>query len=229
MTKTGENEFVEPIESPSNPLAAMQQVASVLTRDEEYAFMQILFSSSATVRNNNFGLPKREVEKLLGTEDPHAFDSFLNRLNHAISRYFRCVYDERRDRVVVIMRVPARQAREVLSAKSLSLLMYIFYHQDVLQNEYTLFTQLFTIFGHESMQARTEIQTNLEPLIKIGAISKLETTSQEVAYSLTVIGSQMFSDSFLKRYTEFSQSQQLNKEEVLRFFKRYNLQGDGTL
>jgi len=37
----------------------------------------------------------------------------------------------------------------------------------------------------------------------------------------------MFSDSFLRRTAEFSQSNKLNKEEVLKFFKRYNLYQEG--
>lgn len=124
------------------------------------------------------------------------------------------------------MRVPARQARSVLSSESLGMLMFIFYHQEVLQNEFTLFNQLLTALGHETLQARRKIQANLEPLLKIGAITKYESSSNEEAYMLTAIGSRMFSNSFLHRSAEFSQSQQLHMDDVLKFFKRYNVGGE---
>ncbi|MUV37852.1 hypothetical protein JNUCC1_01658 [Lentibacillus sp. JNUCC-1] len=209
-----------------NPLAAMQSVQGFLTKEEELAFMHILFSSSATIRSGNFGLSKKEVEKLLDVHnDEAAFDSFIKRLNQVLSRYFQVVYDERRDQVAALMRVPARQARNVLNKESLSLLMFIFYHQEVLQNAYTLFSQLVNSFGHESLQVTRRIQANLDPLKKIGAIENVDTDSSEDAYQLTAIGVNMFSDSYLRRYAEFSQSNQLHMEDVLRFFKRYNLKG----
>lgn len=49
------------------------------------------------------------------------------------------------------------------------------------------------------------------------------------AYTLTAIGSRMFSDSFLHRAAEFSQSQQLHMDDVLKFFKRYNIGGGETI
>jgi tellurite resistance protein len=209
-----------------NPLSAMRNLQGMLTKSEELAFMQILFSSSATIRNANFGLSRKEVEKILGiADDEGAFQSFLTRLNQALSRYFQVIYDQRRDQVVALMRVTARQAKEVLSKESLSILMFIFYHQEVLQNEYTLFSQLVESFGHESLKAAQRIRINLDTLRKIGAIEPYDNASDEEAYQLTAIGSHMFSDSFLRRTAEFSQSNQLHMEDVLRFFKRYNLEG----
>nr|WP_157128101.1 hypothetical protein [Brevibacillus parabrevis] len=212
------------------PLAALRQLSTVLTPDEEYAFMQILFSSSATVRNDNFGLSKREVVRILQlkADDEAGFESFLNRINQAVCRYFQVIYDERRDQIVVLMRVPARQAKELLSSESLAILMFLFYHQDVLQNEFTLFPQLLDAFGHETLDVRRKILTNMNVLLKLGAVMKYDNPSKEEAYLLTVIGSRMFSDSYLKRFTEFSQSQQLHMEDVLKFFKRYNLGGMET-
>lgn len=216
----------------TNPLNAMETLQGFLTREEELAFMQILFSSSATIRAGNFGLSRKKVEKILGTNNDEAFFSFLKRLNQVISRYFKVIYDERRDQVVALMRVSAKQARNVLNKESLAILMFIFYHQEVLQNEYTLFSQLIKSFGHESLKVTRKIQANLDPLKKIGAIEIYETNSDEEAYQLTAIGVNLFSDSFLRRYAEFSQSNQLHMEDVLRFFKRYNLNGgvsDDTL
>lgn len=216
----------------TNPLNAMETLQGFLTREEELAFMQILFSSSATIRAGNFGLSRKKVEKILGTNNDEAFFSFLKRLKQVISRYFKVIYDERRDQVVALMRVSAKQARNVLNKESLAILMFIFYHQEVLQNEYTLFSQLIKSFGHESLKVTRKIQANLDPLKKIGAIEIYETNSDEEAYQLTAIGVNLFSDSFLRRYAEFSQSNQLHMEDVLRFFKRYNLNGgvsDDTL
>ncbi|HEO8419741.1 TPA: hypothetical protein VBX77_001713 [Yersinia enterocolitica] len=218
-----ENEANESINN--NPLYALQSLQGFLTKEEELTFMQILFSSSATIRQGNFGLSRKEVEKLLGGNDEEAFFSFLKRVNQAVSRYFKVVYDERRNQVVVLMRVPAKQARNVLNKESLAILMFIFYHQEVLQNEYTLFSQLINSFGHESLQVTRKIQANLDPLKKIGAIEIYNTNSDEEAYQLTTIGAHLFSDSFLRRYAEFSQSNQLHMEDVLRFFKRYNMNG----
>lgn len=210
-----------------NPLSAMASLQGILSKEEEYAFMQLLFSSSATLRKGNFGLSRTEVEKILGIQkDEKQFFSFLKRVNQGISRYFQVIYDERRDQVVVLMRVPAKQARTVLSKESLALLMFIFYHQEVLQNEFTLFSQLIHAFGHESLKASHKIRVNLDSLKKIGAIDDYqEGDSKEEAYQLTAIGKHLFSDSFLRRYTEFSQSTQLHMEDVLKFFRRYNLEG----
>jgi len=218
--KKEENEYIN-----DNSLNALQSIQGFLTKEEELTFMQILFSSSATIRMGNFGLSRKEVEKLLGVNGEEAFFSFLKRVNQAVSRYFKVIYDERRNLVVAVMRVPAKQARNVLNKESLAVLMFIFYHQEVLQNEYTLFSQLINSFGHESLQVTRKIQANLDPLKKIGAIEIYETNSDEDAYQLTAIGANLFSDSFLRRYAEFSQSNQLHMEDVLRFFKRYNMNG----
>jgi hypothetical protein len=212
----------------ANPLNVMQSLKGVLTEAEELAFMNILFSSSASIRAGNFGLARKEVEKLLGIQgDDEKFFSFLTRVNQAISRYMKVIYDERRDQVVTMMRVPARAARNTLTKESLAILLYMFYQQEVLQHEFTLFDQLLEAFGHETTKANQRILLNLDPLKKIGAIEEYETNSQEKAYQLTAIGVHMFSDSFLRRTAEFSQSNQLNKEEVLKFFKRYNLYQKG--
>jgi hypothetical protein len=61
--------------------------------------------------------------------------------------------------------------------------------------------------------------------MKIGALDPFSSASSEEAYQLTAIGKHMFSDSFLRRFTEFSQSTQLNMDDVLKFYKRYNLEG----
>lgn len=141
----------------------------------------------------------------------------MKRVNQSISRYFQVVYDERRDRIVALIHVPARQARDLLSSESLALLMFIFYHQEVLQNEYTLFAQLLEAFGHESLDVRRKILMNLDALMKLGAVVKYENPSNEEAYALTTIGSRLFSDSYLKRFAEFSHSQQLHMGDVLNF------------
>ncbi|MFE8696137.1 hypothetical protein ACFYKT_07200 [Cytobacillus sp. FJAT-53684] len=215
-----ENDFMN-----DHPLSALQSIQGFLTKEEELTFMQILFSSSATIRMGNFGLSRKEVEKLLGANSEEEFFSFLKRVNQAVSRYFKVIYDERRNQVVALMHVPAKQARTVLNKEGLAILMFIFYHQEVLQNEYTLFSQLINSFGHESLQVTRKIQANLDPLKKIGAIEIYDTSSDEEAYQLTAIGAHLFSDSFLRRYAEFSQSNQLHMEDVLRFFKRYNMNG----
>jgi hypothetical protein len=219
---------MEAEEMNSNPLNVMQALKGVLTEDEELAFMNILFSSSASIRSGNFGLSRKEVEKLLRIQgDDDKFDSFIKRVNQAISRYMKVIYDERRDQVIVMLRVPARAARNTLSPESLAILLYMFYQQEVLQHEFTLFDQLLEAFGHETTKANQRILMNLDPLKKIGAIEEYDTSSQEKAYQITAIGVHMFSDSFLRRTAEFSQSNQLNKEEVLKFFKRYNLYQKG--
>jgi hypothetical protein len=127
------------------------------------------------------------------------------------------------------MHIPARQAKDLLSSESLALLMFIFYHQEVLQNDFTLFTQLLDAFGHESLDIRRKMLANLDPLMKMGAVVKYENPSNEEAYALSAIGSRLFSDSYLKRFAEFSHSQQLNMEDVLKFFKRYNLEAGEPL
>lgn len=211
-----------------NPLNALQAVRGILTAEEELTFMNILFSSSATLRAGNFGLSRREVEKLLQISDQDdKFYSFLQRVNQAVARYFQVIYDERRDQVVVMMRVPARAARSTLSKEALALLLFMFYQQEVLGHEFTLFDQLLNAFGHETTKANQRILANLDQLRKIGALEEYDTNSPEKAYQLTAIGVHMFSDSFLRRTAEFSQSNQLSKEEVLKFFKRYNLYQEG--
>jgi hypothetical protein len=211
-----------------NPLNVMQSLKGILTEEEELTFMNILFSSSATIRSGNFGLSRKEVEKQLQIQgNDEKFFSFLTRVNQAVSRYFKVIYDERRDQVIALMRVPARAARNTLTKESLAILLYMFYQQEVLQHEFTLFDQLLNAFGHETTKANQRILMNIDPLKKIGAIEEYDTNSQEKAYQLTAIGVHMFSDSFLRRATEFSQSNQLNKEEVLKFFKRYNLYQKG--
>lgn len=211
-----------------NPLNVMQSLKGFLTETEELAFMNLLFSSSASIRSGNFGLSRKEVEKLLHIQgDNEKFFSFLTRVNQNMNRYMKVIYDERRDQVIVMMRVPARAARNTLTKESLSILLYMFYQQEVLQHEFTLFDQLLNAFGHETTKANQRLLLNIDPLKKIGAIEEYDTNSQEKAYQLTSIGVHMFSDSFLRRTAEFSQSNQLNKEEVLKFFKRYNLYQKG--
>ncbi|MED1950136.1 hypothetical protein [Brevibacillus centrosporus] len=226
----------EPISSESearaeinvNPLNVMQSLKGILTEVEELTFMNILFSSSASIRSGNFGISRKEVEKQLQIQDDaEKFHSFLTRLNQAVSRYFRVIYDEKRDHVVALMRVPARAARNTLTKESLGILLYMFYQQEVLQHEFTLFDQLLNALGHETTKANQRILLNIDPLKKIGAIEEYDTNSQEKAYQLTAIGANLFSDSFLRRTVEFSQSHQLNKEEVLKFFRRYNLYSKG--
>ncbi len=223
---SSENEISE--ETNANPLNVMQSLKGILTENEEIAFMNILFSSSASIRSGNFGLSRKEVEKQLQIQgDDEGLTSFIKRVNQAVSRYFRVIYDERRDQVVALMRVPARAARNTLTKESLAILLYMFYQQEVLQHEFTLFDQLLNAFGHETTKANQRILLNIDPLKKIGAIEEFETNSHEKAYQLTAIGVHMFSDSFLRRTVEFSQSHQLNKEEVLKFFRRYNLYQKG--
>jgi hypothetical protein len=212
-----------------NPLNVMQAIKGMLTEVEEIVFMNLLFSSSATIRAGNFGLSRREVEKQLKiSDDEDKFDSFLKRVNQAVSRYFRVIYDAKRDQVVVMMRVPARSARDTLSKESLAILLFMFYQQEVLQHEFTLFDQLLNALGHETTKANQRLNLNIDQLKKIGALEEYDTNSNEKAYVVTAIGTNMFSDSFLRRTVEFSQSNQLNKEEVLKFFKRYNLYQEGT-
>ena len=212
-----------------NPLNALQDIRGFLTQIEEMTFMNILFSSSASIRSGNFGLSRKEVEKQLGISgDEDFFFSFIKRVNQAISRYFKIIYDDTRDQVVVLMRVTASAARNTLSKESLAILLYIFYQQEVLNHEYTLFDQLLEALGHETKKANNRINLNIDPLKKIGAIEDYETDSTERAFQLTAIGANIFSDSFLRRTAEFSHSNQLNKEEVMKFFKRYNFKNEGT-
>lgn len=213
-----------------NPLNALASLKGVLSEQEEITFMNILFSSSATIRSGNFGLSRKDVEKMLRIQqNDEVFYSFLTRVNQAVSRYFRLIYDERRDQVVAMMRVSARAARNTLSKESLAILLYMFYQQEVLQHEFSLFEQLLEAFGHETKKANQKIAMAIDTLKKIGAIEEYESNSYEKAYQLTAIGVHMFSDSFLHRTAEFSQSNQLNKEEVLKFFKRYNIYRKGEL
>lgn len=195
----------EPISSESearaeinvNPLNVMQSLKGILTEVEELTFMNILFSSSASIRSGNFGISRKEVEKQLQIQDDaEKFHSFLTRLNQAVSRYFRVIYDEKRDHVVALMRVPARAARNTLTKESLGILLYMFYQQEVLQHEFTLFDQLLNALGHETTKANQRILLNIDPLKKIGAIEEYDTNSQEKAYQLTAIGANLFSDSF---------------------------------
>lgn len=212
----------------ANPLNVMQSLKGILTGEEEITFMNILFSSSASIRSGNFGLSRKDIEKQLQIQgNTEKFNSFLTRVNQAVSRYFRVIYDERRDQIVVLMRVPARSARNTLTKESLAILLYMFYQQEVLQHEFTLFDQLLNAFGHETTKANQRILLNIDPLKKIGAIEEYDTNSHEKAYQLTAIGVHMFSDSFLRRTVEFSQSHQLSKEDVLKFFRRYNLYQKG--
>lgn len=62
----------------------------------------------------------------------------------------------------------------------------------MLQNEYTLFSQLIQSFGHESLQITRKIQANLDPLKKIGAIDDYDDNKGEDAYQLTAIGAHLF-------------------------------------
>lgn len=206
------------------PLAQMNGLRSYLTLDEERAFMEILYSSSATLRAGNFGLSRREVEKTLELSgDDDAFYSFINRVNQGLSRYYKLIYDERRDQLVVMLRTTAKMAKTTLSSEALAILLLIFYQQEVLQHEFTLLSQLFDAFGHEQLRASHKIKVNIDTLKKIGALEEFQSDSAEEAYQLTAIGTNMFTDSFLRRTIEFSQSQQFNKDEVLKFFKRYNI------
>lgn len=207
------------------PLANMNAIQSYLTENEELAFMHILYSSSATIRAGNFGLSRNEVEKLLNiSEDDDQFYSFINRVNQGLSRYYKLIYDKKRDQVVVMLRTTARMAKRTLSKEALAILLLMFYQQEVLQHEFTLLSQIFDAFGHEQLKASQKIKVNMNTLKKIGAVEEFQSDSNEEAYSLTAIGAHMFSDSFLRRTIEFSHSQQFNKEEVLKFFKRYHVQ-----
>ena len=205
-------------------LNSLQMLKSVLTNREEQAFMSILFSSSATIRSSNFGLPRKEVEKLLNVSgDDEYFESFLARVNQAVGRYYRLIYDQERDQVIAMLRVPARSARDTLSSEALAVLLFMFYQQEVLKHEYTLLNQLLEAFGHEVMKGGRRIQLAIDTLKKIGAVEIDEHPDKETSYRLTAIGVHMFSDSFLRRMVEFSHSNQLSKEDVMKFFNRYNL------
>lgn len=219
-----ENPAFEEDNDHNQTLNSLQSLRSVLTNREEQAFMSILFSSSATIRANNFGLSRKEIEKLLGvTRNDQYFFSFLSRVNQAVGRYYRLIYDEQRDQIIVMLRVPARSARHTLSEESLAVLLFIFYQQEVLKHEYTLLSQLLEAFGHEILKGSRRIQLALDSLKKIGAIENHQISDREDAYRLTAIGVNMFSDSFLRRTVEFSHSNQLSKDDVMKFFNRYNL------
>lgn len=152
-----------------NPLNVMQAIKGMLTEAEEIVFMNLLFSSSATIRVGNFGLSRREVEKQLKiSNDDEQFNSFLMRVNQAVSRYFKVIYDVKRDQVIVMMRVPARSARSTLSKESLAILLFIFYQQEVLQHEFTLFDQLLNALGHETTKANQRLILNIDQLKKSG-------------------------------------------------------------
>lgn len=219
-----ENEKTNP---PS--LSSMNALQSYLTEKEEMTFMHILYSSSATIRGGNFGLSRKDVTKMLDIhhEDDENFYSFINRVNQGLSRYYKLIYDQKRDQVIVMMRTTTRMAKSTLSSEAMAILLFIFYHQEVLQNEFTLLFQLLEAFGHEQLKASQKIKVNIDTLKKIGAVADYRSDSDEEAYEITAIGVHMFSDSFLRRAIEFSQSQQFNKDEVLKFFKRYNVQYSG--
>lgn len=212
-------------EENKQPLASMNQLQSYLTKEEELAFMNILYSSSATLRAGNFGLRREVVEEMLQIKnDDEKFYSFINRVNQGLSRYYRLIYDEKRDQVVAMMRVTSKMAKTTLSPEALAILLLMFYQQEVIQHPFTLLSQIFDAFGHEQLRASHLIKTNINILKRIGAVEEIEAESDEEAYQITAIGANMFSDSFLRRTIEFSQSRPFNKEEVLKFFKRYNLQ-----
>lgn len=220
---TTENQAFEE-EHEDSTLNSLQVLRSVLTPREEQTFMSILFSSSATIRSSNFGLPRKEVEKLLGvTRDEKYLASFISRVNQAVGRYYRLIYDEARDQVIVMLRVPARSARNTLSPEALAVLLFMFYQQEVLKHEYTLLTQLLEAFGHEVIRGSHRIQIAIAALRTIGAVENYQLSAKGEAYQLTAIGVHMFSDSFLRRMVEFSHSNQLSKEDVMKFFNRYNL------
>ncbi|MEK4026168.1 MULTISPECIES: hypothetical protein [Sporosarcina] len=221
---TTENSTFEKENSEDYSLNSLQLLRSILTTREEQTFLSILFSSSATIRANNFGLSRKEVEKLLGVSKEDAyFHSFLSRVNQAVGRYYRLIYDEERDQVVAMLRVPARSARHTLSEEALAVLLFMFYQQEVLKHEFTLLTQLLEAFGHEIKKGSRRIQLAIDTLRKIGALEIQTESGKEDAYCLTAIGVHMFSDSFLHRMVEFSHSNQLSKEDVMKFFNRYNL------
>ncbi len=226
IKSTNERQFEKEINV--NPLHVMNSLRGVLTESEEIAFMHILYSSSATIRGGNFGLPRQEVERLIGIiDDEERFHSFLLRLNQAVSRYYKIIYDEKRDQVIAMMRVPARAAKSTLTKESLSILLYMFFQQEVLGHACTAFDQLLEAFGHESTKANQRLLVNIDPLKRIGAIEEEQANTGEKEYTLTAIGAHMFSDSFLRRTAEFSHSNQLSKEEVLQFFNRNNLDTEG--
>lgn len=207
-----------------NPLMVMQNLKAFLSTEEELVFMQLLFSSSSAIKGQNYGLKRKEVEKMLNIKnDETAFYSFINRLNQAIARYFKIIYDDKRDQLIAMMRVPAKQAKSTLNKEALAILLYMFYQQEVLNHEFTLLQQLLTDFGHEMQHASRKLQNNIEILKKIGAVEDFQLSQSEQAYKVTSIGVHMFSNSFLRRTTEFAQSAQLSKEEVVKFFKRHNL------
>jgi|SRR5699024_539212 len=210
-------------------LANMNILQSYLTKKEEMAFIHLLYSSSATIRAGNFGLSRKDVAKILkiSPDDDDGFYSFINRVNQGLSRYYKVIYDKKRDQVIVMLRATARMAKSTLSSEAMAILLLMFYQQEVLQHEFTLLSQLFEAFGHEQLKASQKIKFNIDTLRKIGAVVDYHSDSDEDAYQLTAIGVNMFSDSFLRRAVEFSQSQQFNKDEVLKFFKRYNVQYSG--
>lgn len=201
----------------------IDQLKGYLTTEEELAFMQLLFSSSASIKGANYGLRRKELEKLLGIKnDDSALQSFIDRVNGALNRYFKIIHDERRDRVVVMMRITAKNAKSTLSSEALAILLYMFYQQEVLGHEFTLVHQILVDFGHESLNANRRMKSNIDQLKKVGAVEDYEASSEE-AYQLTTIGVHLFSESFLRRTVEFAQETKLNKEEVMKFFNRYNL------
>ncbi len=207
----------------ASSLAMINQLKGYLTTEEELAFMQLLFSSSASIKGANYGLRRVELEKILNIKnDDEALHSFIQRVNGAVQRYFKIVYDERRDRIVAMMRVTANNAKSTLSHEALAILLYMFYQQEVLGHAFTLLHQLLLDFGHESLNANRKMKMNIDQLKKVGAVEDY-TESSEEAYQLTTIGVHLFSDSFLHRTVEFAQETKLNKEEVMKFFKRYNL------
>ena len=220
---TGSEPFNEKTAN-EQPLAHMNKLSSYLTEEEELAFMNILYSSSAVIRAGNFGLRRKDVEDILGIKnDDEKFYSFINRVNQGLSRYYRLIYDGERDQVVAMLRVTAKKAKETLSQEALAILLLMFYQQEVIQHPFTLLSQIFDAFGHETMGASNLIKTNISALKRIGAVHEISSDSNEEAYQVTAIGTNMFSDSFLRRVVEFSQSRPFNKEEILKFFKRYNL------
>ncbi|GEN31554.1 hypothetical protein HNQ35_001964 [Cerasibacillus quisquiliarum] len=226
-----ETESIKSANEKSNhqPLANMNALQSYLTEKEEMAFMHLLYSSSATIRAGNFGLSRKDVAKILemSPDDDDGFYSFINRVNQGLSRYYKVIYDKKRDQVIVMLRATARMAKSTLSPEAMAILLLMFYQQEVLQHEFTLLSQLFEAFGHEQLKASQKLKVNIDTLRKIGAVVDYHSDSDEEAYQLTAIGVNMFSDSFLRRAVEFSQSQQFNKDEVLKFFKRYNVQYSG--
>lgn len=166
----------------------MNSLKGYLTTEEELVFMQLLFSSSASIKGANYGLSRKDVEKLLSiTNDEDAFYSFLNRINAALSRYFQVIYDERRDRVIVMMRVTAKNAKSTLSSEALAIMLYLFYHQEVLGHQFTLMQQILTDFGHESLNASRKLKANIDQLKKIGAVADYESSSDDAYVLLSLI------------------------------------------